>query len=342
MPRRKRPSQSSSLSSPHLSQTIDSPSSTSNGTATEIALEGGDLPNTTADGTSSASAGQVAPRRPRTRRTSSAPTTPVLPSEGLPAHQDDEAELQRKAEASAPEDQSSIQHGAVAEKQNHLLPPQYGRPARPSSPDVFNALFHPVFRSLSRPSSPAPRRTLESSPNLLQDSSLSETQRATSSLPSHFPPRNPTDPAPTVESQGFLLYISSLLLYVLYLFWSFLPDRYLEKAGIEWYPSREWALLIPSWITMTILYIYLGYIFLNMSNTVSLEETLASLNDPKAFVRPPLAPSSLLESSNLTTSEDTDTPSISRLYLDSILLPPEAIPPLYDLPLDVVNRVLYD
>jgi len=64
----------------------------------------------------------------------------------------------------------------------------------------------------------------------------------------------------------------------------------LESIGIEWFPSqyapqttllegiiertdeksefgcREWALLIPSWITMSIVYVYLSYSFLNMSN----------------------------------------------------------------------------
>ncbi|GAA5960052.1 hypothetical protein JCM3765_006148 [Sporobolomyces pararoseus] len=311
-------------------------------TATEMIIQEGGLPTEVVDEITTASGGRAVPHRPRTRRTSSAPTNPLVPSEGLRAEQDNGFKSQEKSDQSTSTHQSSTRLEAVVERQNMLLPPQYGRPARPSSPDVFNALFHPVLRSLSRPSSPAARRSLEGTSSLLDNSPISEQQRATSSLPSHFPPRNPTDPAPTVESQGFVLYISSLLLYVLYLFWSFLPDRYLEKAGIEWYPSREWALLIPSWLTMTVLYVYLGYIFLNMSNTVSLEETVASLDDPKAFVPPPLAPSSLLESSNLPASSEVDTITISRLYVDSILLPPEAIPPLYDLPLDVVNRVLYE
>jgi len=64
--------------------------------------------------------------------------------------------------------------------------------------------------------------------------------------------------------------------------------------------------------------------------------------DPKAFVPPPTAPSSLLESLDPGRSSTVLNLDISRLYLDSTLLPPEAIPPLYDLPLDVVNRVLYD
>ncbi|GAA5829555.1 hypothetical protein JCM3766R1_001221 [Sporobolomyces carnicolor] len=231
-----------------------------------------------------------------------------------------------------------------------LFPPQYGRPARPSSPDVFNALFNPVLRSLSRPASPARRTSTDPSSSFASNAQAGghddevslqgqEQQRANSSLPSHFPPRNPTDPSPTVESQGFVLYISSALLFVVYLAWSFLPDHALDAIGIEWYPSREWALLIPSWITVTVLYVYVGYLLLNMSNTISPQEYYDSIDDPKAFIPPPLAPPSLV--SRLDLPFPQEAARISRLYLDSTLSDAEAIPPLYDLPLDLVDRVLY-
>ncbi|GAA5943323.1 uncharacterized protein JCM15063_000765 [Sporobolomyces koalae] len=205
-----------------------------------------------------------------------------------------------------------------------LVPPYYGRSARPSSPDVFNALFHPVLKSLSRPGSPSPA---SSRIRPLFDASGSPAERAASSLPSQFPPREPTDPAPTVESQGFLLYLSSLVLFAAYLAWSILPPRLLARIGIAWCPSREWALLIPSWITMSIAYTYLAYFFLNLSHTVTPREHIQSLDDPKSWIPPPLW-------------TDAGPDPVSRLYFDSIRLPPEAIPPLYDLPLSEVERVL--
>ncbi|KPV75564.1 uncharacterized protein RHOBADRAFT_9432, partial [Rhodotorula graminis WP1] len=77
----------------------------------------------------------------------------------------------------------------------------------------------------------------------------------------------PTDPAPTVESQGFVLYVGSLVAYVAYLVWAFLPEPWLEAIGIEWYPARDWALLVPSWIVMLVAFTYASYFCLNLFNT---------------------------------------------------------------------------
>ncbi|GAA6061278.1 hypothetical protein JCM10212_004684 [Sporobolomyces blumeae] len=282
-----------------------------------------------------------------------------------------------------------------------LLPPYYGRPRRANSPDVFNTLFEPVIRSLSRPPSPPIRGDPRSAPvngsiravsprrahiardlasngssnapchtstvSSVDDSSAatSEAQRSSTSLPSHFPPRLPSDPAPTVESQGFVLYVSSAVVYCAYLVWAFVPERGLERIGIGWYPSREWALLVPSWITVAVVYVYLGYFCLNLANTPTPTQLLESRSDPKAFVAPLTAPLSLFSalerpcphsarSSDPGSSErqskgnfpaaladDGGDRRVSRLYFDSIRLPPDQIPPLYDLPPEVVDRVLY-
>ncbi|GAA5883515.1 hypothetical protein JCM16303_005458 [Sporobolomyces ruberrimus] len=331
----------SSTSSPHFDQSSDLSSTTSpsnddhDSRLSAASTHRGDKGETTINQRDKV-------ERPRPRRTFSAPSIPLNQQPITPKPTSLHSQQDHNVVKTSNEPRR-------IERDSLLVPPQYGRPARPSSPDVFNALFHPVLRSLSRPSSPSPHRP--SSPNLPDPTSLADSEpaqassRAQTSLPSHFPPRNPTDPAPTIESQGFLLYISSLLFYLLYLAWSIFPDQVLERIGLEWYPSREWALLIPSWITMTVLYVYLGYFFLNMSNTLTLGESLETLDDPKSFIPPPPAPPSLLSSLPRppTSSEEgiEARTHITRLYLDSILLPPEAIPPLYDLPLDVVNRVLY-
>ncbi|BGO94110.1 hypothetical protein JCM10020v2_005804 [Rhodotorula toruloides] len=180
-----------------------------------------------------------------------------------------------------------------------LLPPHYGRPNRPSSPDVLAALLRPVLQSLSRPSSPAlspvvPGTPAPSSPTKSLDVTsplLAEppADRSASSLPAQFPPREPTDPAPTVESQGFVLYIGSHVAYFAYLAWACLPEPWLEAIGIEWYPSRDWALLVPAWIVMLVAFVYVSYFLLNMHNTPSLT-SLSLLDDPRAFVTPPPRP----------------------------------------------------
>lgn len=94
-------------------------------------------------------------------------------------------------------------------------------------------LLQPIL-SLSRPSSPGPPSPGSEPPPPTEEPA----DRSASSLPAHFPPRAESDPAPTVESQGFVLYVGSLMAYVMFLVWSLCPDEWLERLGIEWYPSR--------------------------------------------------------------------------------------------------------
>ncbi|GAA6023651.1 hypothetical protein JCM11491_006186 [Sporobolomyces phaffii] len=189
--------------------------------------------------------------------------------------------------------------------------PRYAQRARPTSPDVLSALFHPVLESLSRPRS-------TSSSSVAAES----------------------DPAPSVESQGFLLYVASAVAYGVYLVWSLAPADFLARAGVAWHPAKEWAVLVPSWITVSVVYVYVAYALVNLSHHPS---PSPSDSDSGAFVPPPLAPRPLVDAARpLGGGGPSSVIVVSRLYLDSVVLAPEAIPPLYDLPLTVVNRVLYD
>ncbi|GAA6024773.1 hypothetical protein JCM8202_001255 [Rhodotorula sphaerocarpa] len=233
----------------------------------------------------------------------------------------------------------------------YLLPPHYGRPARPSNPDAFAALFRPVLKSLSRPATPAQsplsgRSSASQSYSSSDATSLgapanpltaAQIDRSSSSIPAQFPPREPTDPAPTAESQGFVLYIGSLVAYALYLVWAFLPDQALVTIGIEWYPSRDWALLVPAWIVMLVAFVYVGYFFLTMYSTLPSSEP-EPYDDPKAYVPSPARPPASLDAQGSHTVSRPPTP----LWAHGVLLPDEAIPPLYDLPPELVRRVLYE
>lgn len=108
-----------------------------------------------------------------------------------------------------------------------------------------STLLQPIL-SLSRPSSPGVSPSLSATEahnnNIIteDDEQIAEApaDRSASSLPAHFPPRGENDPAPTVESQGFVLYLGSLVAWVVYLFWSLCKDEWLVSMGIEWFPSR--------------------------------------------------------------------------------------------------------
>jgi phosphatidylinositol N-acetylglucosaminyltransferase subunit P len=56
------------------------------------------------------------------------------------------------------------------------------------------------------------------------------------------------------DISGFVGFILTVLLYVVYLIWAFVPDSYLHRIGVTWLPSKFWTLAIPTWM-------YISYIF---------------------------------------------------------------------------------
>lgn len=69
---------------------------------------------------------------------------------------------------------------------------------------------------------------------------------------------------------------------VMYLLWSYLPSPFLHQLGIHYYPNRWWSLAIPSFLVMTIVYIYValasyntGYLTLPMSSIENIVDDAA-------------------------------------------------------------------
>ncbi|EER17430.1 Phosphatidylinositol N-acetylglucosaminyltransferase subunit P, putative [Perkinsus marinus ATCC 50983] len=57
----------------------------------------------------------------------------------------------------------------------------------------------------------------------------------------------PTSPgSKSVEVYGFVSWVACLVAGVIYLAWAFIPDRYLREIGITYYPSKWWAVVIPT------------------------------------------------------------------------------------------------
>lgn len=64
---------------------------------------------------------------------------------------------------------------------------------------------------------------------------------------------------PTYEYYGFVLYLSSTVLFGLYLIWGLLGPEVLERyIGDLGYPVRWWALAIPAWSVVALMYIYIA------------------------------------------------------------------------------------
>ena len=68
----------------------------------------------------------------------------------------------------------------------------------------------------------------------------------------------------------------------MYLLWSYLPSPFLHQLGIYYYPNRWWSLAIPSFLVMTLVYIYvalasynIGYLTLPMSSLENIVDDAA-------------------------------------------------------------------
>ncbi|KAI0457482.1 PIG-P-domain-containing protein [Xylaria acuta] len=130
--------------------------------------------------------------------------------------------------------------------QNYFAPPFYGRPPTPLPPSPsLTSLLRP-----SRPTTPDP-----------SDDDIQPVPRASPKVP-------------TYEYYGFVVYLFSSLTFLIYLLWAYLPSPFLHALGIYYYPNRWWALAIPSFITMLIVYIYVA---LALYNTEVLTLPLTSI-----------------------------------------------------------------
>lgn len=132
--------------------------------------------------------------------------------------------------------------------QNFFAPPFYGRPPTPLPPS-------PSLTSLLRPSRPT-------TPDASDDEgNLEPVPRASPKVP-------------TYEYYGFVLYLFSSLAFLIYLLWAYLPSPFLHALGIFYYPNRWWALAVPAFLVMLIVYIYVA---LACYNTEYLTLPMASL-----------------------------------------------------------------
>ncbi|ROV99274.1 hypothetical protein VSDG_03847 [Cytospora chrysosperma] len=129
-------------------------------------------------------------------------------------------------------------------------PPYYGRPPTPLPPS-------PSLTSLLRPSRPT-------TPDASDDEGLNSAEPVPRASPK----------VPTYEYYGFVLYLFSSLVFLIYLLWSYLPSPFLHVLGIYYYPNRWWSLAIPSFLVMLLVYIYVA---LALYNTEYLTLPLDSL-----------------------------------------------------------------
>lgn len=120
-------------------------------------------------------------------------------------------------------------------------------------------------------------------------------------------------PSPTPERAiyGFVLYLLSIILVVLYLFWALLPEHLLHSFGLTYWPDKHWVISAPIFLVTFICIIPLFYVATSFANTIPLN--------------------------NINTITD----AAAHDSVDSDKLPNGAIPSISDLDLSAINKCLY-
>ncbi|KAI8940945.1 hypothetical protein NX059_002198 [Plenodomus lindquistii] len=149
------------------------------------------------------------------------------------------------------------QHTATA-----LFPPFYNRPPTPLPPSPsLTSLLRPAFAS-SRPTTPessdvespaqAGQRANGSSTSGSNSANLVNSARLAATVPRASPK------VPTYEYYGFALYLGSSAAFLMYILWAYVPAPMLHQMGIHYYPNRWWALAVPCWLVVLVIYIYVA------------------------------------------------------------------------------------
>ncbi|KAI4178688.1 MAG: hypothetical protein LQ346_007363 [Caloplaca aetnensis] len=208
---------------------------------------------------------------------------------------------------------------------NAFAPPFYNKPPIPLPPSPsLTSLLRPSFSATtSRPTTPDSSEN--DTPNDTE-AAVAKSARIATTVPRASPK------VPTYEYYGFVLYLLSSLSFLVYLLWSYLPSPFLYQFGIHYYPNRWWSLAIPSFLVMTLVYIYVAlaaynteYLTLPMDsieNIVDEAANVAAMDHPRTF---------RATSMHRTPSSDDDWAAIWSEGTDAVM----------DIPIGGVCQVLY-
>ncbi|KAF1838996.1 PIG-P-domain-containing protein [Decorospora gaudefroyi] len=142
-----------------------------------------------------------------------------------------------------------------------LFPPFYNRPPTPLPPSPsLTSLLRPAFsRPTSRPTTPdssdvegPPRAGSHTNGTTTPTTNLANSARHAPTVPRASPK------VPTYEYYGFALYLGSSAAFLMYILWAYVPAPMLHQMGIHYYPNRWWALAVPCWLVVLVVYIYVA------------------------------------------------------------------------------------
>eukprot|EP00892_Ulva_mutabilis_P010784 jgi/Ulvmu1/8078/UM004_0315.1 len=92
-----------------------------------------------------------------------------------------------------------------------------------------------------------------------------------------------TSRASTAEVYGFVGYLTSFVAYGIYVFWLFTDDKTLEYLGITYYPSKEWGVIVPTWLCVGVVFLFWVYESYNMMSVPSRDSWTTIIDDSSSF-----------------------------------------------------------
>jgi phosphatidylinositol glycan class P protein len=115
-----------------------------------------------------------------------------------------------------------------------------------------------------------------------------------------------------VEVYGFVFWLASFAWMGLWFLWAFFPDEIIrEKLNVSYYPSKWWALALPTYGLTCVFVAFFGYFALTLAKTRRL--------DSRFLIA------------------DESTPNTPYAEGDK-----HDIPRAHDIPLRFVNKLMYD
>ncbi|KAI9090558.1 PIG-P [Phlyctochytrium arcticum] len=120
------------------------------------------------------------------------------------------------------------------------------------------------------------------------------------------------------EYYGFVVYLASFVAFGAYLCWAILPDEVLHAVGIYYYPTRWWAIVFPIYILGLIPFTLLMFNGINLWRTPSLSSYYTLADEKTPIMELP--------------------PSEAKLRK---LMSEDSIPEIEDVPISIVNEVLF-
>ena len=170
-----------------------------------------------------------------------------------------------------------------------LFPPFYNRPPTPLPPSPsLTSLLRPSFSTTtSRPTTPDSSDVdVASGAGATTNGTNTPTNLASITKSARHAPTVPraSPKVPTYEYYGFALYLASSAAFLMYILWAYVPSPMLHQMGIHYYPNRWWALAIPCWLVVLVMYIYVAlasyntdYLTLPMSSCENLVDECAQV-----------------------------------------------------------------